>query len=140
MSCQAKSKTLANRIVNTFMSRIERDEVQENRIADEAIPDAYGPEEQAMSWYYYLEEKIYFPCKARCVAKRAISPLQVGEKVKVLEMAPESECKHDMFVMVQWQGREFGVPLAQIAVIDGDEETEEAIEDWHYWINRGHQF
>ena len=27
----------------------------------EAIVDANGPEEQAMGWYYYLEDKISFP-------------------------------------------------------------------------------
>ncbi|OQC08998.1 MAG: Calcium binding protein [Candidatus Cloacimonetes bacterium ADurb.Bin088] len=28
------------------------------------IVDAYGPEEQAMSWYYYLEEQLRFPFAA----------------------------------------------------------------------------
>lgn len=31
---------------------------REERIGMEIIVDAYGPEEQAMGWYYYLEEKL----------------------------------------------------------------------------------
>ena len=122
------------------MSKVERDEIRENRIAYEAIVDTYGPEEQAMGWYYYLDDKISSPFKAKCVEKRLISPLEVGEEVSVLGMAPESECEHEMFVMVQWQGRKLGVPLAQVVAVEGDEATREAVEDWLYWTSRGYKF
>ena len=46
------------------MSQVEKDEEREYRISDEAIVDAYGPEEQALGWYYYLEEKMQFPFAA----------------------------------------------------------------------------
>ena len=42
------------------MKRPKRDPAREDRIENEAIVDA-RPEEQAMSWYYYLEGKITFP-------------------------------------------------------------------------------
>ena len=90
--------------------------------------------------YYYIDDKISSPFKAKCVEKRLISPLEVGETFEVLGMAPESECEHEMFVMVQWQGRKLGVPLAQVAVVEGDEATREAVEDWQYWTNRGYEF
>jgi hypothetical protein len=38
--------------------------------------DAYGPEEQAMGWYYYLENKIHFPFQAKCIASKVTSPLR----------------------------------------------------------------
>ena len=41
------------------MKRPKRDTVREDRIYNEAIIDA-RPEEQAMSWFYYLEDKISF--------------------------------------------------------------------------------
>ena len=122
------------------MSNVDRDEVREERIAFEAIVDAYGPEEQAMGWYYYLDDKISPPFSAKCIKTRTISPLEIDEIVEVLGMAPESECEREMFVMVKWQGRELGVPLAQVAVVEADEATQEAVEDWHYWVNRGYQF
>jgi hypothetical protein len=38
----------------------KQNEDREEPIAMEVIVDAYGPEEQAMGWYYYLEEKLRF--------------------------------------------------------------------------------
>ena len=42
------------------MKKPHKDPVRENRIHEEAIVDAYGPEEKAMSWYCYLEGKLSF--------------------------------------------------------------------------------
>jgi len=118
------------------MSRRKRDPVREDRIHNEAIVDA-GPEEQAMSWYYYLEGKISFPFKARCLAAKVVSPLKKGETVEVVRMAPDDVCAHDMLVLVRWQGRNVAVPLSQLTAVDPDESTDEAIGDWHYWVAQG---
>ncbi len=96
--------------------RPRRDPTRERRIHDEIIVDAYGPEEQAMGWYYYLERVLGFPFPARCRSARAISPLRPGERVIVTGMAPEEECEHEMFVLVRWQDRPLAVPLAQLEV------------------------
>lgn len=121
------------------MSKLAKDEEREQRIAMEIIVDAYGPEEQALSWHGYLSEKLQFPFSAGCVKRRATSPLQPGDKVKVTGMAPEEECEHEMFVTIQWKSYRFAVPLMQLEGLQTDEETQEAIEDWHYWVNQGHQ-
>ena len=47
------------------MAKSRKDPVREDRISDEVIVDAYGPEEQAMSWYYHLQDKIRFPFRAK---------------------------------------------------------------------------
>ena len=99
------------------MKQPKRDSVREDRIYNEAIVDA-RPEEQAMSWYYYLEGKISFPFRARCVAANAVSPLQKGETVQVLRMAVEDACEHDMFVQIRWQGRKIAIRLSQLDAID----------------------
>ena len=104
------------------MKRPKRDPEREDRIHNEAIVDA-GPDEQAMSWYYYLEGKIRFPFRARCVAANAVSPLRKGETVEVLRMAMEDACEHDMLVQIRWQGRKMAVPLSQLNAIDPDEST-----------------
>ena len=122
------------------MAKRKRDPEREERIRMEAIVDAYGPEEQAMGWYYYLEEKIEFPFTAVCTARRAISPLQVGDEVNVLEMAPEDECQHEMFAMMRWQKDGLAVPLSQLGPVHADEDTTEAVEDWLYWVKQGYQF
>lgn len=117
-----------------------KDEEREERIMMEIVVDAYGGEEQAMSWYYYLNEQLQFPFAARCKHVEARSPLQAGEEVVVLKMAPESECQHSMWAQVDWQGRRFAVPMAQLQPIEGDEPTHLAMEDWHYWVERGYLF
>lgn len=71
------------------MKQAPKDPIREERIHDEAIVDAYGPEEQAMGWYYYLESKLTFPFMARCAVSRTVSPLKKGELLEVRRMAPE---------------------------------------------------
>ena len=122
------------------MSRVDKDETREHRIVMEAIVDAYGAEEQALGWYYYLDEKLDFPFLTTCIARRTISPLRVGDEAEVLAMAPEQECQHEMFVMMRWEREGLGVPLSQLHVIHGDDETQKAVEDWNYWVNRGYLF
>ena len=46
----------------------------------------------------------------------------------------------DMLVLIRWQGRTMAVPLSQLAAIDPDEATAEAIADWHYWVAMGYRF
>ena len=55
-------------------------------------------------------------------------------------MAPEDACSTDMLVLIRWQGRNMAAPLSQLAPIDPDESTAEAIGDWHYWVARGYLF
>ncbi len=122
------------------MSKVEKDEVREHRIEMEIIVDAYNGEEQAMGWYYYLEDKLCFPFKARCIVERRLSPLKVGEEIQVVGMTSEEDCMHEMFVEARWSGRTFGMPLSQLEAIEADSETQQAIEDWHYWAAMGYQF
>lgn len=122
------------------MTPIPKDPEREERIVMEIIVDAYGPEEQAMGWYYYLQDEISFPFIAICIAERAISPLHTGDEVEILDMAPESECEHEMFVETRWDGRTLAVPLSQVRPIDAtDDKTKEAVADWHYWVARGYE-
>jgi hypothetical protein len=122
------------------MKKPGKDPVREDRIHEEAIVDAYGPEEKAMSWYYYLDDRLSFPFRARCTASKITSPLKKGEDVEVLRMAPDEACTTDMLVMVRWQGRKLAVPLAQLTAIDPDDATDEAIADWRYWVAQGYLF
>ena len=55
---------------------------RERRIEEEIVVDAYTAEERAMSWNYYLEEKLQLPFKAKCIAVREISPLKKSEEVE----------------------------------------------------------
>lgn len=122
------------------MAQPKRDSGREARIIDEIIVDAYGPEEQAMGWYCYLEGKLRFPFRARCISKRAISPLRIGDEAEVVGMAPEDECEHEMFVRMRYGRRTLAIPLSQMMPSTGvDEETREAVGDWHYWVGQGYE-
>jgi Calcium binding len=122
------------------MKRTGRDPIREDRIQNEAIVDAYGPEEQALGWYYYLENKIRFPFRARCTVTKALSPLRKGETVEVERLAPEDSCSSDMLVRIRWKGRKVAIPLSQLTPLNADDSTAEAIGDWHYWVAQGYCF
>jgi hypothetical protein len=122
------------------MRKPTKDPIREDRIHNEAIVDAYGSEEKAMSWYYYLENKIHFPFSAKCIVASLVSPFKKGETVEVRRLAPEDACSRDMLVLIRWQNRNMAVPLSQLAPVDPDETTAEAIGDWHYWVARGYLF
>jgi hypothetical protein len=78
---------------------------------------------------------------ARCVQERATSPLQVGDEVEVVGMAPENECEREMFVETHWDNkRTLAIPLSQLDVIEGDDETRQAVEDWYYWVGMRYEF
>ena len=125
------------------MARAKENKEREDRIDMEIVVDAYDEYERAAGWYCHLEDKITFPFKAKVIKASGISPLKVGEEVSVLYMADQDECDDNMFVQIEWEGRKFGVPLEQLYPLDiikVDEDTVEAIEDWHYWVDMGYCF
>lgn len=122
------------------MPKSKRDPVREDRIEQEIVVDANGGEEQAMGWYYYLEDQLHFPFRAKCIAERPISPLRKGEAVEVVDLAPAEECEHEMLVTLNWENRTLAVPLMQLQPAGVDEATVQAVQDWHYWVEQGYEF
>ena len=43
------------------MSKVRKDKIRENRISMEIVVDSYGTEEQAIGWYYYLDDMLSSP-------------------------------------------------------------------------------
>jgi Calcium binding len=114
---------------------------RDQRIVNEIVVDAHDPEERAMGWYYYLEEQLRFPFTATCIAKRATSPVQVKDEIEAMGLAPEDECEHEMFVTIPWEREGLAVPLMQLQPIaETDDDTKQAVADWHYWVRRGYEF
>src|SRR5260370_28537268 len=120
------------------MPRSKEDDARENRITMEAVVDAHDSGERAMGWYYYLDEKLKVPFKARCRLARPISILKIGEEVEVLGMAPEEECESEMFVWVGRAGERLAVHLAQLRPLAKDQETQGVVDAWLYWVDRRH--
>ena len=130
----------SSKSIERHVPKLRKNRIREERIHNEVIVDAYGPEEQALGWYYYLENKIQFPFSARCMAAKVVSPLRKGETADVRGLAPEDSCADDMLVLIRWHGRNVAVPLSQLSAIDADESTIQAIGDWHYWLAQGYSF
>jgi len=64
--------------------------------------------------------------------------LKLGQQVTVQDMA--GECEYDMYLEIQWDEDVLAIPLSQIKPLDTDDETIEAIDDWHYWKSQGYVF
>ncbi len=122
------------------MAKPRINSTREERIENQIVVDAYGPEERAMGWYYYLEDKLHFPFCAQCTTSKVVSPLKKGETVEVLCLAPEENCTGDMLVLIRWQGRKVAVPLCQLTPMDENKSTAQAIADWQYWVAQGYLF
>ncbi|AKG23842.1 calcium-binding protein [Calothrix sp. 336/3] len=127
------------------MASVEYDEVREKRIEEEVLVDTDNDkEERAMGWYYYLDDCLNVPFNAIWIKKSRKSPTPQEIEVEVLGMAPEDDCLRDMFVEVAYlNGKEddvYSAKLSELKVLDADEDTQEAIADWMYWINRGYKF
>ena len=118
----------------------KEDATREERITMEVVVDAYGTEERAMGWYYYLADKISFPFAAECIATDKRTPLELGERVTVEQMSGENYCGYEMYVDISWNSKALAIPLIQIRPLDADEDAIEAVEDWHYWKKKGYVF
>lgn len=113
----------------------------ENRIEMEIIVDTYNESERAMGWYYYLQDNLSVPFNAECILSVSTSPLKLGEIIEVIAMASEEICEYDMFVKIKWKNEEtLCVPLKQLKGANVDDTTEQALNDWSYWISQGYSF
>ncbi|PZD73650.1 hypothetical protein C1752_02069 [Acaryochloris thomasi RCC1774] len=120
------------------MTNIAQDPEREERITMQIVVDAYDSEEQVMGWYYYLQDTMQFPFPAIRVNQKRNSTAEKHEAVEVVGMATEEECEQEMFVEIAFEGDEFAVPLIEVEAPAAEAKTQQAIEDWHYWVNRGY--
>lgn len=113
----------------------------ENRIEMEIVVDAYNESERAIGWYYYLQDNLNVPFKAKCILLASTSPLKIGEIIEVIAMDSEENCKCDIFVKIKWKNKEtLCVALKQLKGINVVDTTEQALNDWTYWISQGYCF
>ncbi|MCI5161370.1 MAG: hypothetical protein D3917_04965 [Candidatus Electrothrix sp. AX5] len=63
--------------------------------------------------------------------KKKISPCQKQQFM---------ECEKELFVEIQWKDRQLAVPLSQLTVVEASSTSRQIVEDWHYWIQQGHEY
>ncbi|MBL1174035.1 calcium-binding protein [Pantanalinema sp. GBBB05] len=124
------------------MPQLAQDDDREQRIAMQVFVDIYEEAEAGLSWYYYLQHRVQFPFKAHWIKNRHQASLTAGEVVEVIGLPHEEDCEREMLVNIRYREEEledeFAVPLANIVPIEADAETQEAIADWHYWVDMGY--
>ena len=91
------------------MKKPAKDPVREDRIHNEAIADANGPEEQVMGGHCYLDDKIRFPFQARARSQDRFTA-EGRRQLEVHRIAPEDSCTAEMLVLIRWHGRVMAVP------------------------------
>lgn len=119
---------------------------REGRIYSEIIVDAYGDEEIATSWYYYLEEQLLFPFDAMVYTHRKFYPgtntsSDCSSRVHLLRLASLERCgMHQIWTMgILSVGEE--VPLHfflyDVHAVEPNEQRVQALSDWMYWNRNG---
>ncbi|MGI0488349.1 calcium-binding protein [Pantanalinema rosaneae CENA516] len=123
------------------MPKPTQDDDREQRITMQVLVDVYEDTESGLSWYYYLENRLQFPFKAHWTKNRDQKPI-TGEIVEVIGLSPEADCEREICVNIRYREGEledeFAVPLADLVPINVEADTQEAIGDWHYWMDMGY--
>lgn len=123
------------------MTRSAKSPEREERITMEIVVDAYDEMERAMGWYCYLEENLRIPFKAKWRRARGASSKQSVERVvEVLQLADADECEHEMRVTISIDHDKREVPLDELQPIGVDAATQQAVDDWCYWVKQGYMF
>jgi hypothetical protein len=93
--------------------RIHEDKIREDRILFDIVVDAYKETERAMGWYCYLQDCLQIPFAAiwRSAPSAPMPATQIPDGLKVEQLI---------------------VPLGQLECQSLNEETCQAVADWHY--------
>lgn len=130
------------------MVRSRTDEEREYRITYEIIVDCYDEYEVSMGWYTYLLDHLNFPLKAQWTNANSLEGLTEQKSsrtqtVRVIGMSDSDDCPTDMLVDIEYgdgsQTDIIAVPLSELQLADGDEDSIRAFEDWQYWLAQGNQ-
>ena len=55
-------------------------------------------------------------------------------------MAPEDDCMSEIMVTVKTGRSKLAMPLEQVECESTNEDTRQAVSDWHYWRARGYEY
>lgn len=120
------------------MNPVPEEPAREQRISLEIVVDCYDDVEVAMGWYCYLDDRLHFPFAAIWLPRPGAA-LEDGERVVIVSMASEEECEDEILVMLD-DPDELTVPLELLRPLNADAVTQQAVEDWHYWVARGYRW
>lgn len=109
----------------------------QKRIDYEIIVDCYDDYEQVMGWCTYLEDNIQLPFQAKYVKNLGITSLMLGTIVEVIAIDIDEEVEYinefEVMIEAKFKNKVYSLPLSAIKAVHSDQETKQAIMDWHYW-------
>ena len=116
-----------------YLKQQKDDENRTYRIRTQVTSLGRNAEQKFSAWHLYLKNKLKFPFDGLWKHTFYSDP----EKVIVIELLDLETCQdaYDILVKVQNQGIVSEKPLFSIIeVLTADDNTKEAVEDWHFWI------
>jgi len=110
------------------------------RIDYKILADCYDEYEQGQGWTLYLVDNITCPFTAEYTgnSKLSITPNTLITVLELLNSEYDSEEDFECFMaMVEAEIGDviYEIPLADLKVVAADTKTEQAVEDWKYFIN-----
>ncbi len=115
----------------------KKNELYEDILYDEILVDCKDVYEQNMSWYYYVNDELEFPFKAKIELKKRTGQKELIE-VEILGLSEDSsdfEESFDLKVDIELNEYIIQIPLKNLKDVNGSEKTTEIIGIWKYWRN-----
>jgi hypothetical protein len=111
---------------------------RENRVSQFVAEASPNSPEARWAWFNFLEQTLRFPFAAQCRFDWDINHFRQGDIVLVIGLARQEPGFSHVFVRVMDGQKSIPVPLFQVAPLKADTSTMQAVEDWHYWVERGY--
>jgi len=110
------------------------------RIDYKILVDCYDEYEQGQGWTLYLVDNITCPFTAEYsgTSKLSIAPNTLITVLELMNSEYDSEEDFEYFMaMVEAEIGDviYEIPLADLKIVEANEKTEQAVEDWKYYIN-----
>ncbi len=112
----------------------------QDRIDYKILVDCYDEYQQGQAWTLYLVDHITCPFTAEYTgnSKISIAPNTIINVLELMNSEYDSEEDFECFMaMVEVEVGDviYEIPLADLKVVVADTKTEQAVEDWKYYIN-----
>ena len=107
------------------------------KIDYEIIVDCYDEYEVSMGWYYFMEETIKFPFRAKAKLKKRNGTIEQQE-IKVVGLASDEEgfMKKDFDFEIEVGEHISRIAYSKLSNIKALPETIDAFMIWNYWISK----
>ncbi len=115
-----------------------RNKEYDEKLYDEILVDCRDEYEQNMSWFYYAQDEMEFPFEAQIELRKRKGGKQ-SRRIKVINLSNNDtnfERNFDLKVDIELDDYIIEIPLAELFDVEANENTDEIIKIWKYWIKK----